>query len=94
MSDETMPGLQISTPYYAYDFSLPVADKNIGVHHSTAKFMIVISVIYRLYHNLREFSGSHYFSHFCNKPNLTTFQLMIWLVSEFAGENNVMAGKE
>ena len=37
-----MPGLQISTPYYAYDFSLPVADKNIGVHHSTAKFMIVI----------------------------------------------------
>ena len=43
MSDETMPGLQISTPYYAYDFSLPVADKNIGVHHSTAKFMSVIS---------------------------------------------------
>ena len=38
-----MPGLQISTPYYDYDFLLPVADKNFGVHHSTAKFMIVIS---------------------------------------------------
>ena len=38
-----MPGLQISTPYYAYDFSLPVSAKNIGVRHSTAKFIIVIS---------------------------------------------------
>ena len=34
MSDETMPGSQISTPYYAYDFSLPVADRNIEAHHS------------------------------------------------------------
>ena len=42
MSDDTMHGLQISAPYYAYEFSLPAVDRNFGGYYSTSTFMSLV----------------------------------------------------